>query len=167
MLEIRNTTQQKFCRRKAKKITEAVLNFYKLKEAEVSLVVIGDQKMRTLNRDFHGQDKTTDVLSFPADKKIPQPQASQGGKYLGEIFINISESARVPKYQAMFTELAEQTSGAKGQKRIKYYPKSSAYIFYFLLIHGLLHLIGYSDKTDKERRTMIALGEKFLKKWYN
>lgn len=34
----------------------------------------------------------------------------------------------------------------------------------FILVHGLLHLAGYDDKTEKERLEMIGLGEKFIKK---
>ena len=34
----------------------------------------------------------------------------------------------------------------------------------FVLVHGLLHLLGYEDKTERERREMIELGEKFLKR---
>jgi len=168
MLEIKNTTKQKFCRRKAQKITTEVLGFYKLPKAEISLVVIGDKKMKTLNYNFHGQNKTTDVLSFPADKKIPSAENNQ---FFGEIFINIQEAARVHKYQAMFDELEGQSKNANkienpGKKTQSRW-KSKTYIFYFLLIHGLLHLIGYQDKTEKARRAMIALGEKFMKKWYN
>ncbi len=204
MLEIKNTTKQKFCHRKARQITAGVLNFYKLPQAEVSLVVVGDQKIKTLNRDFHGQNKTTDVLSFPADKKIPPiprhlKNSAQKDKsfnkdkssnlanfnnYLGEIFINIQEAARVHKYQFLFAEIVERArdeSRSKSKTNIKSKTnlqpkshlqpksrsKSRAYIFYFLLVHGLLHLIGYQDKTEQGRQTMIALGEKFMKKWYN
>ncbi|HPY08875.1 MAG: rRNA maturation RNase YbeY [Patescibacteria group bacterium] len=192
MLEIKNTTKQKFCHRKARRITAGVLNFYKLPQAEVSLVVVGDQKMKTLNRDFHGQNKTTDVLSFPADKKIPSiprrlkntlqsDESFSFDNYLGEIFINIQEAARVHKYQFLFAEQARDESCSKSKTHIKsktnlqskprFQPKSrskaKSYIFYFLLIHGLLHLIGYQDKTEKKRQAMIALGEKFMKKWYN
>jgi len=35
----------------------------------------------------------------------------------------------------------------------------------FILVHGLLHLIGYEDETDKEREEMIKLGEKFIKNY--
>ena len=195
MLEIKNTTKQKFCHRKARQITAGVLNFYKLPQAEVSLVVVGDQKMKTLNRDFHGQNKTTDVLSFPADKKIPSiprrlkntlqsDESFSFDNYLGEIFINIQEAARIHKYQFLFAEIAERArdeSRSKSKTNIKSKTnlqpkshlqpksrsKSRAYIFYFLLVHGLLHLIGYQDKTEQGRQTMIALGEKFMKKWYN
>ncbi|MFA4942854.1 MAG: rRNA maturation RNase YbeY, partial [Patescibacteria group bacterium] len=34
---------------------------------------------------------------------------------------------------------------------------------FFILVHGLLHLIGYNDETEKERLKMISLGEDFLR----
>jgi len=37
----------------------------------------------------------------------------------------------------------------------------------FILVHGLLHLLGYDDKTEKERKKMIKLGEEFVKKMIN
>lgn len=37
----------------------------KLQDAEVSVLLIGDGAMRTLNRRYRGKDRTTDVLSFP------------------------------------------------------------------------------------------------------
>lgn len=35
----------------------------------------------------------------------------------------------------------------------------------FILVHGLLHLIGHDDKTEKERLKMIKMGEKFIKNY--
>lgn len=35
----------------------------------------------------------------------------------------------------------------------------------FILTHGLLHLIGYDDKTEKTRQEMIKMGEEFIKKY--
>ncbi len=143
MLEITNKTKQKINSKTACALTEYVLNFYKKNQAEVSLVIIGDKKMQSLNFEFRSLDKTTDVLSFPAaTKSVKTPVNSD---FLGEIFINIQEAGRVRKYEELFGEL-----------------KSKEYIFYFLLIHGLLHLIGYDDKTEKTRRAMITLGEKFM-----
>jgi len=100
--------------------------------------------MKSLNRDFRGIDKTTDVLSFPVENNI-----SGEDSLLGEIFINVNEAKRTDKYIELF--------GAK---------KPFKYIFYFLFVHGLLHLIGYDDKTEKERQVMIALGEKFMNSFY-
>lgn len=141
MLEITNKTKRKINQKTAKALADYVLRFYKKEALEVSLVVIGDKKMQSLNYQFRGFDKTTDVLSFSPDKLA----AKNTPEFLGEIFINIQEAARVSKYQEMF--------GVK---------KTATYIFYFLLVHGLLHLLGYDDKAEKERQAMIILGDKFL-----
>ena len=137
MLEITNTTKQKINKKQAIALANYVLRFYKKEGKEVSLVVIGDKKMHSLNYQFRGVDKTTDVLSFSGDKNNPD--------FLGEIFINIQEAGRTAKYIEMFST-----------------KKSATYIFNFLLVHGLLHLLGYDDKTEKERQVMIILGDKFL-----
>ncbi|QQG53045.1 MAG: rRNA maturation RNase YbeY [Candidatus Falkowbacteria bacterium] len=141
MLEIANKTKQKINQKTAQALADYVLRFYKKEALEVSLVIIGDKKMQSLNYQFRGVDKTTDVLSFSPDKLT----IKNSPEFLGEIFINIQEAARTFKYQEMF-----------GDK------KTSSYIFYFLLVHGLLHLLGYDDKTEKGRQAMIILGSKFL-----
>lgn len=137
MLEVVNKTKQKVNSKIAGALTDYVLRFYHQEKQEVSLVIIGDKKMHSLNYQYRGYDKTTDVLSFPAAKNSPG--------FLGEIFVNIQEAGRAHKYKEMF----------QGKK-------SRAYIFYFLLVHGLLHLLGYDDKTEKGRQAMIILGDKFL-----
>jgi rRNA maturation RNase YbeY len=142
MLEITNKTKQKINRKTTDALAEYVLKFYHQEAQEVSLVVIGDKKMHSLNYEFRGFDKTTDVLSFPAAKNAPG--------FLGEIFVNIQEAARTSKYREMFGEL-----------------KTPTYIFYFLAVHGLLHLLGYDDKTEKGRRAMIILGSKFLSGFFH
>lgn len=150
MLEINNTTKQKFCRRQAVRLTADILSFYKLTDKEVSLAVVGDRKMRSLNKEFRGTDKPTDVLSFPAPLILSASATASLNNFLGEIFINIAETGRPKKYLPLF-----------GRRRAR------AYIFYFLLAHGLLHLVGYEDKTEKERKTMVALGEKFMDRLFS
>jgi probable rRNA maturation factor len=90
---------------------------------EFSVVLITDDKIRQLNRDYRGFDKPTDVLSFRGD-----------GEYLGDILIS-SETAY-------------------NQSR-----KSSTLSFesnlHRLVLHGLLHLMGYDHETDNgEMRTI-------------
>ena len=140
MLEINNTTCQKISLAKTKKIVDAWLLVYKKSDWFVSLALIGAKRMKKLNKCYRGIDKATDVLSFPGDSK---------GKFLGEVIINLEEIKKPNKYLEVF--------GVK---------KSSDYIFNFLLVHGLLHLIGYNDETEKERQKMISLGVKFLAKFY-
>lgn len=106
---------------------------------ELSLVLAGDRRLRTLNYSFLGKDKVTDVLSFNA------PLVSQGA--LGEIFINLSDCRRPQKYLEVFSE-----------------KKSFTYLLLFLLIHGLLHLAGEDDDTEEKRLAMVAKGEEIMKK---
>jgi len=68
---------------------------------------------------------------------------------LKEIIINIEEVKKANKYLEVF-----------GEK------KSAEYIFYFLLVHGLLHLIGLNDDEDADRLKMISLGKKFLSNYF-
>jgi len=146
MIEINNTTKQKINLAKTKKIVEAWLKANKKGSWEVSLAVVGSSRMKRLNEDYRGIAKTTDVLSFVGERiDNIEPDA----KYLGEVIINIEEVKKASKYLEVF-----------GKK------KSAEYIFYFLLIHGLLHLIGHEDDEEVDRQRMLVLGDKFLKKYF-
>jgi probable rRNA maturation factor len=136
MVEINNTTKQKINQVKTKKIVEEFLREYKQKNKEVSLALVSAARMRRLNSDYRGIDKTTDVLSFAGEDK-----------YLGEVVINVEEVNKANKYLEVF--------GLK---------KSAEYIFYFLLVHGLLHLVGFSDTKEIDRQKMIRQGEEFLER---
>ena len=142
MLEINNTTKQKINLKKTQSIAAEFLRVYKKADREVSLAIVADAKMKSLNFSYRGINKPTDVLSF---------LGGQPAKFLGEIVINISEARRASKYQAMLEELG-----------IKLKRGQADYVFYFLFVHGLLHLSGYDDKTEKGRREMLEKGKKFL-----
>lgn len=144
MLEFNNQTKNRICRRKAQRLQEAIFSFYNVKDSYISLVAVGDSKMKTLNREYRNKDKTTDVLTFPLLNSAEVEGIS------GEIFINVDEAKRAHKYQDIF-------------KRKRAY----SYIFYFLFVHGLLHLIGYEDKSEKGRVVMVELGKKFMDKYYS
>ncbi|MFA7088172.1 MAG: rRNA maturation RNase YbeY [Patescibacteria group bacterium] len=144
MIEINNTTKQKINSRKTEDIIKKFLCRYKKTGHDVSIAIVGPGRIRRLNREYRRLDKPTDVLSFSASIGFSPVQ-----KYLGEVVINISETKKPSKYFEVFNS-----------------KKSAAYIFDFLLVHGLLHLIGYDDKTEKGRQEMLALGGQFLK-WYN
>lgn len=145
MVELINNTKTHICRRRAERLRKGVFDFYNLGDSSVSLVVVSDKKMRSLNRDFRGIDKTTDVLTFSVENN----GGVNGDNLIGEIFINLEEARRAHKYVEIF-----------GRKR------SYLFIFYFLFVHGLLHLVGYNDKTEKDRKAMIELGNYFMTKYY-
>ncbi len=138
MTEINNTTAQKINQPKIKKIVADFLIAHKKNNREVSVAVIGASRMQRLNNDYRGINRPTDVLSFGGS-----------GQQLGEVIINIEEVKKAHKYLEVF--------GIK---------KSAEYIFCFLLIHGLLHLIGYDDDKESGRRQMLKMGETFLEKYF-
>ncbi len=143
MLEINNTTKRKINSLKTKKIVEAWLRENQKSAWSVSLAIVGSRRMRRLNNDYRGIDKTTDVLSFSATGN------GLNDKYLGEIVINIDEVDKANKYLEVFS-----------------LKKPAEYIFNFLLVHGLLHLIGYNDEREVDRQKMLLLGEEFLQTFY-
>lgn len=149
MIEINNTTSQKINSVKTRKLIEDFLRVYKKSAFEVSIAIIGASRMRRLNNDYRGIDKPTDVLSFSGSGEgIGGRKKASVQKYLGEVIINIEEVKKANKYLEVF--------GIK---------KSADYIFYFLLIHGLLHLVGYNDEREADGLKMLSLGEGFLEEW--
>jgi len=148
MLSINNTTKHKINIAKTKKIVDSWLLKNRKKDWEVSLAIVGPSRMKSLNNIYRGIDKTTDVLSFSSMdtvKGVNLKSKLKEEKSLGEIIINIEETKKANKYLEVF--------GGK---------KSADYIFYFLLVHGLLHLIGHEDDKEGDRQKMLSLGKRFL-----
>ena len=89
--------------------------------AGVTLLLASDREVRRLNRAWLGQDRTTDVLSFPA-----QGDLEPGRPHLGDIAISVAQAAR-------------QARRARWRLRDE---------ISLLLTHGFLHLLGYDHETD-------------------
>ena len=94
---------------------------------EMALALVGDAKMRALNRQFRGIDRPTDVLSFPAGAGERRLQV--GRRWLGDIVI--------------------ATGVARRQARARGCPLDVEYRR--LALHGLLHLLGYDHTRDDGR----------------
>jgi len=108
--------------------------------ASVSLVLTDDARIRILNRDFLEIDRPTDVLSFPLTE--PEDREDRGRDlFLGEIYISV-ETARA---QA-------RTARRPLEREVAH-----------LLVHGVLHLIGYDHATPPERRRMRAAESRLLR----
>lgn len=142
MIEIANQTKTKINSKKILAIGEAFVRFFKVKQIDISLAIVGDQRMRTLNNIYRGYDKTTDVLSFTDT---------------WEIIINPQEIKRLSRYR----EILEFIGVSYPPKNIQ---RTQEYLLYFIFVHGLLHLIGYNDEKESERLEMLASGLNFLTK---
>jgi len=101
-----------------------------LENEELSILLTDDEEMRSLNRDYRGKDKPTDVLSF---SQTEGEFGEVGGGVLGDIVISLDTARR----QA-------EEKGHSFEKEID-----------VLLIHGALHLAGYDhERGKKEARAM-------------
>jgi rRNA maturation RNase YbeY len=109
--------------------------------------------MRILTRRYRGVDSTTDVLSFPQDGNPPSPPFTKGGVrgvmsaqfrtpnvILGDIVINLHQAKR---------QAAEHGYTFNEELRL-------------LIIHGLLHLIGYDHEKSRYQRNKMRAKEKEL-----
>lgn len=106
-------------------------------DGTISVHIIGDTKMTQLNRIYRGKNKTTDVLSFPAQ------EGAWGGKQehdLGDIFI----------------------SAAKIRRQAKVWHVTAAEEFTRMLVHGVLHILGYDHITKQEAAVMFGKQEQYL-----
>jgi len=135
--------QQRSRRLNKARITRAVrkiLSLLNQPAAELSILFVGDKKMLELNTTFRGVSKTTDVLSFPqATSHFPLPTSHF---LLGDIVINIPRAVSQAK-----------ESGTGFYKEL-----------YRLLIHGILHLLGYDhEKSRYKARIMKRKEEELLK----
>lgn len=155
MIEINNLTRRsidkKFLEKVAKKVLRgenqtsryAPCNRTAIKEerAKISVALIGKAKIKKLNRKYRGKDKPTDVLSFGKSKKfLNLPGIKEN---LGEIVICL--------------EIVE-----KNAKKYSVAPKRE---LARVLIHGILHLVGYEHKKSaRGSRKMQKKQEYYLSK---
>lgn len=103
------------------------------KHAECNIIFISDKRMKDLNGQYLHRWTTTDVLSFPLNEN--------GGENIeGEIYISLDQAKRQSKFY-----------NVPIKKEIER-----------LVIHGILHLIGYRDNTERERQEMTTLEDFYI-----
>ena len=130
-IEVTGAAVPRFSRREMAEFTRRVLlaleKMDRLPEeiTEVSIAIIDDDTMTGLNRKFRRKNRTTDVLTFPADDSYNEPSAK--GRPLGDIVISLDQARR---------QAAEEKHSLAVELR-------------YLILHGLLHALGYDHETDK------------------
>lgn len=104
--------------------------------SELGLQVTDEASLQKLNLQYMGVDAPTDVLSFPVAFQNPDT----GNPYIGDILISYPTAAA----QA-------EASGHAPVEEVK-----------LLLVHGLLHLLGYDHTTPEEKQAMWSLQDSIL-----
>jgi len=104
-------------------------------EAELSVLLVGDRAIRTLNRRWRRVDRATDVLSF-------SPAAGPGaGPVLGDVVISMDTAVR-----------RARAEGRGVSAELERY-----------LAHGLLHLLGYDHEAPEDARRMARREEELIR----
>ena len=129
-------------------IAEQVLVFQGVSSnAELGLVIARQEEIRQLNRDYLGKDRPTDVIAF---SMLPEQHAGEdlpvfvlppdGVLHLGEVIIS---------YPQAVTQAEEHGHSVERELTI-------------LIIHGILHLLGYEDEKPELKRQMSARENEIL-----
>jgi len=101
--------------------------------SEASVVLGSDALVRRLNRTYRGKDAATNVLSFPFQR--PPGAGPEEGAYLGDVVL-----------AAETVQLEADGRGIERKQHLQH-----------LVVHGLLHLLGYDHDTDSEAEAMERL----------
>jgi probable rRNA maturation factor len=131
------------CRRAVLATLERVPTPHWLGRAEFAVLLTGDAEVRRLNADHRGQDRPTNVLSFPTFEQILEDAADHlppGPVPLGDVV------------------LALETVRAEAAAQRKPLPHHVSH----LLVHGCLHLLGYDHETAADAARMEELERAIL-----
>ncbi|HEY3348141.1 MAG TPA: rRNA maturation RNase YbeY [Nitrospirota bacterium] len=123
------------------------MSYLGLQKAELGILITGDRKMRSLNREYRGKDKTTDVLSFPMmewrDGRLLENLPEGMPLSLGDIVVSAPQAMR---------QAGEIGQSFEDELR-------------FLIVHGILHLTGWDHergeldrkRMEKRQRELVAV----------
>lgn len=113
-----------------RKVAQRILSALGCPEAELSIVIVDDAQIREINRDYLQRDKATNVISFAM-------QEGEGAgiqpSLLGDVVISAQTAARDAE-EAGLPFVSE---------------------LYFLLLHGILHLLGYDHERGTEQQAAV------------
>ena len=103
-------------------------------DLDLSIVITDDRQVQELNRQFLAIDQTTDVLAFPSGEMDPDT----GGTYLGDVIVSCPQARK----QA-------ESAGHSLEDEIQ-----------LLVVHGVLHLLGYDhhDRPSREKMWAVQTG---------
>lgn len=122
-------------------LTIFLANYFNLENVMFNVIIIDNDKIQEINREYRNIDKVTDVISFALedDKQIK----NQNIRILGDIYISID----------------------KARQQAKDYGHSLKRELSFLTTHGFLHLLGYDHIEKEDEKVMFDLQEKILQEY--
>lgn len=120
------------------KLLNYAIEHEKLNNLEFSVIIVDNEKIHEINREFRGIDRPTDVITFALEDNEDFPEMET--RVLGDIYISLDK--------------------AKGQALE--YGHSFLRELSFLAIHGFLHLLGYDHMEENDEKVMFSKQEEIL-----
>lgn len=120
-------------------IEQALKTLHIEDDVEVSCVLVDDERIHEINREYRHIDRSTDVISFAMEDN-DQFYVEGMPRTLGDIFISVDHA----------------------KKQAEEYGHSLRREMCFLFTHGILHLLGYDHMTDEQEKEMFGLQDKIL-----
>lgn len=114
------------------------LNYLKLENVMFNIIIVDNDTIHSINKEYRGVDRPTDVISFALEDDTSFIETEF--RILGDIYISID----------------------KAREQAESYGHSLKREISFLTVHGLLHLLGYDHMNEEEEKEMFGLQELIL-----
>lgn len=125
-----------------KKVLESAIKKEKLDNVSFNVIIVNNEFIHELNRDYRNIDRETDVITFALEDEntiiIPNNE-----RILGDIYISID----------------------KARSQAKEYGHSLLRELSFLAVHGFYHLLGYDHMTPEDEKVMFTKQEEVLEEY--
>lgn len=117
------------------------ISYLKLEHVLFNVIIINNDEIHRMNKEYRGVDRPTDVISFALEDDETFVKTDM--RVLGDIYISID----------------------KAKEQAKNYGHSLKRELSFLTIHGILHLLGYDHMTSEDEKEMFGLQEMILNEY--
>ena len=121
-----------------KPLTEYAVKYLKLDNVMFNVIIVNNEKIHEINKNYRNIDRETDVISFALEDDSIMPETDI--RVLGDIYISLDK---------VISQAKEYNHSLKRE-------------VCFLCIHGLLHLLGYDHMNEKDEKIMFSLQEEIL-----
>lgn len=133
-----NKTEEKIDKSFVRKVVKHTLKKMEAEKSEVNIIFVGLEEIHEINKTYRNVDRPTDVISFALEDT--EDVTIYEERVLGDIYICLDKVHEQAKEYG-HTEIREMA---------------------FLIVHGLLHLLGYDHMIKEEEKIMFGLQEEIL-----
>ena len=137
-IEVFNETTEKIDIEEIKKLTDYLVKYMNVENAQFNVIFINNEKIREINKSYRGIDRETDVISFALEDE--KTIRVENERILGDIYISVE----------------------KAKMQAEEYGHSFKREICFLTTHGFLHLLGYDHMKKEDEEVMFKLQEEIL-----